>query len=518
LLSAVTLLGWGDPTIVKRALNILVSSTRQWNPGDEFIFWGVRSLVEGALGKSQNWMLWNRNPDLFMQQWRDPRVRIDTISNSANTPNLDIIDLVVLAGTPEWTGGPVAPLYDALRNNPDLPLLAVGVGSGADNLQLSDAEIAVLSRPSSFITTRGRRLAEEINSILGIEKARAMPCPAVLCASATQSYASVDASRRRNVGLIIQDDTSNLHAIEEQHLREILEATRNSQKRIDLINFYSTEFVNFSRASPTFDVRYSFDPFDCFQIIGEYRSIVSTRLHGAIAAISQGIPSFLISRGDYRLATTQELFSEVLPLLPAHEAIEAAQNITDTEARTFAARVDAFKSGLREQYTSAITAHLASIGFHFEKTVAEKRQSITSGHASLHATEQAVDALGSPDSNNDCIQLDVLGSPDRPSFTILNSLIEQLQASHRARRMVGVGEICAALQAIRAVMERERAQTTEAQQIDEAALSPASQTCANDANIEERQDDIIVTAESHVSLRTRKFKMWPFGIHRIWSR
>jgi len=54
-------------------MNILVSSTRQWNPGDEFIFFGVQNLLKEALkGQRINWILYDRNPDLFIDGFNNP--------------------------------------------------------------------------------------------------------------------------------------------------------------------------------------------------------------------------------------------------------------------------------------------------------------------------------------------------------------------------------------------------------------------------------------------------------------
>ena len=75
--------------------NILISSSRQWNPGDEFILLGVRRLLEELLGDSLNYILWNRNPDLFEDRWRNPQFRPGFLTNSAVEPSLDLVDLIV---------------------------------------------------------------------------------------------------------------------------------------------------------------------------------------------------------------------------------------------------------------------------------------------------------------------------------------------------------------------------------------------------------------------------------------
>lgn len=45
--------------------NILVSTTRQWNPGDEFILLGSLNIMKNILGKDNiNTIIFNRNPDI----------------------------------------------------------------------------------------------------------------------------------------------------------------------------------------------------------------------------------------------------------------------------------------------------------------------------------------------------------------------------------------------------------------------------------------------------------------------
>ncbi|MGL5096371.1 MAG: hypothetical protein ACRDD1_12330, partial [Planctomycetia bacterium] len=114
-----------------KRLNVLVSSTRQWNPGDEFILKGIRRLLARHLGLDHNWLLWNRNPDLFVDRWNDARMRTDFLTNSLRDPALDAVDLVVFAGTPEWLGRPVERIFRCLLTHPRVPVLALGVGSGS---------------------------------------------------------------------------------------------------------------------------------------------------------------------------------------------------------------------------------------------------------------------------------------------------------------------------------------------------------------------------------------------------
>ena len=80
-------------------MNILFSSTRQWNPGDEFIFFGVRNLIEDFFQKKINWVLYDRNPDLFVSV--DNRLHKEVMwSNSSCGDHSEVYNLAIIAGSP----------------------------------------------------------------------------------------------------------------------------------------------------------------------------------------------------------------------------------------------------------------------------------------------------------------------------------------------------------------------------------------------------------------------------------
>ncbi len=44
--------------------NVLISTTRQWNPGDEFIMLGCLNILKEIYGDNINPIIFNRNPDI----------------------------------------------------------------------------------------------------------------------------------------------------------------------------------------------------------------------------------------------------------------------------------------------------------------------------------------------------------------------------------------------------------------------------------------------------------------------
>jgi hypothetical protein len=113
--------------------NIVFSTTRQWNCGDEFILMGCINLMKKVIGENFNPIIYNRHPDLPHEFASDNSIfarcglRFNDNSLKYYT-EASFIDLVVLAGTPEWASPNCQPLYEMI-NRHYLPTVAIGIGS-----------------------------------------------------------------------------------------------------------------------------------------------------------------------------------------------------------------------------------------------------------------------------------------------------------------------------------------------------------------------------------------------------
>ncbi|WP_322042789.1 polysaccharide pyruvyl transferase family protein [Paraburkholderia sp. J67] len=338
-------------------MNILVSSTRQWNPGDEFIRKGVERLLHSILGKGHNWLLWNRNPDLFIDRWADSRMRTDFLTNSLRDPALDVVDLVVFAGTPEWLGQPVEQIYRRLLTQPTIPVLILGAGSGSTMPQLAPHELEVLNRSNVFISTRSFDLAECLNAQLSTPKAIPLPCPAFYSASESDTQ-----PERRRVGVIVQNSAVVNQSIGEELVQSLISALRDAQGEIDLdvISLYIDEHMRFSRLGLTHPCVYSYEPDHLLDQLAGYSTVISTRLHGAIAGLSAGVPSILLAEEDnFRLRSTQKLFGDLLPIITTQEAFRAVSEISLDAARQQSTAIRAFRTSAFEDMKRRVGAFLA---------------------------------------------------------------------------------------------------------------------------------------------------------------
>lgn len=159
-------------------MNILISTTTNWNPGDDFIRYGVKNLLKN-LYPNVIYIHYDTNPDYFkVDEWA---MGSGHKSNTMNNPiDWSMINLVVLAGSPEFLHGPLRPIYEGLYEHRDIPLLAIGVGYSNEmsQLTLSLEEHMVLSRDNTCIITRQNDLQKELSDRLA-RTVYCLPCPAL---------------------------------------------------------------------------------------------------------------------------------------------------------------------------------------------------------------------------------------------------------------------------------------------------------------------------------------------------
>lgn len=302
--------------------NILFSTTRQWNPGDEFILFGIRRLFE-ALGLRYNPVIFNRNPEINppLTDWNPLRrvvrtlkgeqywksfVRIGSADNSFK-PGMDagFIDLAVFAGTPSWSSRENLPMYRAIREA-RLPTCYLGIGGFptlADPGFRFRADIDQTLRNALLITVRDRK-AHELLKGYG---AHHLPCPALLSSPREKTIDGV-----HTIGLIYSAwRTHKSHSVpREAHRRlvELYDTIRDAydgRMRIVFIAHYIDELPEiYEQFGPDADVRYAYDAREYIDIYGECDLVVGARVHGIGMAASLGVPGVHLGH-DGRAGTVE---------------------------------------------------------------------------------------------------------------------------------------------------------------------------------------------------------------------
>ena len=283
-------------------MNILVSSTRQWNPGDEFILIGVRNLME-EIFKEQwiNWILYDRNPDLFVDVLSQPIHKEKIWGNSFHHDDSQCLDMALIAGTPEWMSLPMQRFYKALREG-HLPLVILGAGYIDTPIAFSEDELYCFHHLLKMVTVRDEYAFRAFQEI-GITP-EILPCPALFASLSEKIPSGI-----KKIGFIIQTSKTMNQSISE----ELSHASAHTVKRlrdkgfeVDVVCHYIDEFLKFGRTlSP---VRYSYDSRDYIDILSHYDLVISTRLHGTILANSLGKPAILLNSSDPRCRSTASLF------------------------------------------------------------------------------------------------------------------------------------------------------------------------------------------------------------------
>lgn len=351
-------------------MNILFSTTRQWNPGDEFILLGCINLLKSC-GLDFNPIIYNRNPQIRRKGKAKKLKFLDQCLFNGNiAPFLDNsikddyqsehIDLVVFAGSPEWRGKRLAPLYKKIVEN-NIPVIILGIGSNREFLydknHFSQNEMDVLSK-ALLITCRDDLTYEGLKEI----NAHKASCPALFSADQYKEITSV-----KKIGLIYGSHKAVTHNnVSEStfnYLKSLYEHLQNTFENVEFefVAHYIDELETFSTDFPGGTIRYSYDSKDYIDIYSKYDFVIGHRVHGVGISASQGIPGICISH-DLRGVTAEGFNASVIQkgtdLEQVTEMIQ--KEIANIESKVNALRVH--KNTVLKQYQSLLVPVLKKCG------------------------------------------------------------------------------------------------------------------------------------------------------------
>lgn len=324
-------------------MNILISSTRQWNPGDEFILIGVRNLIQGVLKKHRiNWVLYDRNPDLFIDGFSNPLHKEKIWSNTfSHQKKCKCIDLAVIAGTPEWFGLPMKGFYNAVRAE-SIPLVLLGVGYIDASISFSEDELFCMRNLLRVATTRDEYASRALRNV-GITH-KLLPCPA-LFASEHENVPHMI----KKIGFVIQTNKTINQSIPEELIHASIYIIRQLRKKgfiIETICNYIDEFCEFANSLKP--VRYSYEALDYIETVNEYDLIITTRLHAAILANSLGKPAILLNN-DSRCIGAVKQFPYIFLTMPDN-IFRKIENIKLESLKN----ISFWKSQIKKEYYSLL--------------------------------------------------------------------------------------------------------------------------------------------------------------------
>lgn len=358
--------------------NVIFSTTRQWNPGDEFILRGVRRIFD-ELGYDYNAIIFNRNPDVRScfqdkQIFKRSKVPLDfwnsseTISLEANLkfgffdnslkPDMDcsFVDWVVLAGTPEWCNGKMYDLYASVIRH-KLPLMILGVGGNCDIYHpsfrevIGKAKVFTVRDQSTYDATH----REGFDSTL-------MPCPALFSAPSSRQRLIRGV---RKVALIYQasrDESVIWNGFSPIAHQAMLEIYRNlidarPDLRFEMVCHYADEVPLAVRDFPKLPLRYSYDAEDYMNIYASFDFVVGSRVHGLGIAASLGIPGVALIH-DSRGSTCEGFLSTLQPINRTDSALSTIGDAMVRAVRTSMA-LARYKARTLRRYKSAVAKGLS---------------------------------------------------------------------------------------------------------------------------------------------------------------
>src|SRR3990172_7956034 len=253
-------------------MNILISTTTNWNVGDDFIRMGVQHLLDEVYPDA-NYIHYDRNPNNFVSFPDNQKPKKYQLGNiMTGTIDWSSIDLVVLAGSPEFLHEPLHPIYSGLVSHPNIPLWAIGVGYTYPQLlkRLTVAEKTVLSRPTTKIIVRQHDLKKILLEQGITNEINVLPCPAIFC---NGEYGS-------------------------KHTKDILYIVDN--ENIAMNGHVATASIDFFKSKSNDGFFFDSDPYRFLNKIRKYKKVISQRLHGAIAGLYCGAYVDCVG-DDYRI-------------------------------------------------------------------------------------------------------------------------------------------------------------------------------------------------------------------------
>ncbi len=331
-----------------RRLNILFSTTRQWNCGDEFILFGVRRLLDD-LGVSYNAILYNRHPSINPRRFtrKRPWSRSEPLPDLDNSFFLDdvgLVDYAIFAGSPEWFGGPrVTPLLRFLLAN---RIRCAFLGVGVHRPHAFGEELRrVMGELCDLVTARDPVCFDLVREF---PNAYYEVCPALFSAPRGRQRSST-----RRVGVVIQASKTAHHSLPGSVLERTLERFERLESAFPTT--YIAHYIDDLKLAQSLgkDVLYSAYAEDYAALFDRFDVVLSTRIHGCGIAASLAIPNVLIPH-DGRYQTALKFGSSV-----AEPDGDLAEIVDAMDVRAKSSELIAHRAACQVAYGDLMTRHMS---------------------------------------------------------------------------------------------------------------------------------------------------------------
>ncbi|MEA3554576.1 MAG: polysaccharide pyruvyl transferase family protein [Campylobacterota bacterium] len=328
-------------------MNIIFSTTRQWNPGDEFILMGVINLLKKYFKEEEKYfnpIIYNRNPQIRRARKRDIIKGIDNIigkdflekfrDNSVkDRQEMNYADLVVFAGSPEWCGRRLKKLYSSILDY-NIPTILLGIGTDSkeplqfDNNSFTKSEINVYKNLTKLVVCRDKNTYAAFKDF---DFSAQLPCPAFFSSKEFKEIKEV-----KKIGLIYStnnaeggnDVSSETHKYLLNLYNNILEKYKNKYQ-FEFIAHYIDEIPEFQKDFSNQKIHYSYDSKDYLDIYSSFDFVIGCRVHGLGICASMGIPGIMIAH-DQRSETVKGFLAQAIKVNePFDKVVDVLENSID---------------------------------------------------------------------------------------------------------------------------------------------------------------------------------------------
>ncbi|MBV9759294.1 MAG: polysaccharide pyruvyl transferase family protein [Acidobacteriaceae bacterium] len=329
-----------------KRLNALFCSTCSWNPGIEWIELGARNLFRRLCGI----------PGLEWRVHESARssVRPASAREAPQPPHqgnsVTHADVVVAAGTPEWSGSQFRVLLD-LREAGKFTWLFLGVDHSEKDLRLTPAECAALS--GATMLTRSPFAYNALKDV-GFES-RLLPCPS-LFASEWE-----DPPRRFGSLAVVWEADCAFHGRQPPWLGRAMQrsiAQLRQEYEVHLLYRSIAQSLEMAADWPR-DRLYCPDSSALLSSMSQCDVIATNSVHAAFAAASLLKPAILVT-GDAQPSSAAALF----PYLPSSSPGELLDHLRRIDIEALPRSLLNWKRDVETQYLEILSAWIHNHGFH----------------------------------------------------------------------------------------------------------------------------------------------------------
>lgn len=328
--------------------NILFSTTRQWNPGDEFILMGCINILKNFYTEF-NPIIYNRNPEIrqelqyknflrkiqkmprfkgsgFISNLFNPLFRFEFFDNSfKDYTDGSFLDLAVFAGSPEWCTKRCIQMYKTIEAN-NIPVIYLGIGSSCNyNLKKVPSVIKNVLGRAKFIAVRDSLTLD----LLKDYNAEKIPCPALLSAPLSREKQVRTVKKIALVyGTYKAVDANNLSEETYDYIIKLYKQIIDKYSKdyeIEMVCHYIDELEQVKKDFPSIKMNYSYNSTDYVDIFSKFDLVIAPRVHAIGMSASLGIPGICISH-DARGETCKGFKAELLKVGTSFEDFDKVFN------------------------------------------------------------------------------------------------------------------------------------------------------------------------------------------------